>query len=167
MGSQVNVKKVKLKLLEIQQVAGGDKEPPVDVVLTYSQPPIGKANGVNIFQGEMIYWDSKKKKCTLVDLVEAVFPNKFVPEKPGNINLQISLKGSNKFVAGKPPVTTVPGDDSTEPTHCVEIVRTSDSMITVIFIEPAPGEFVAYPALYFNTIEGIIDPGLGVRRRPG
>jgi len=171
MSSQVSIKKVKLKVLEIQQVAGGEPEPPVDVDLRYVEPPLGSVDGVPIFKGEMIYWDPKKKKCVIVDLVEAMFPARAVPDQPGNINLQITLKGTNTFIEGRPPVTTVPGDDSTVPTRCVEISPpisgTGETMVTVTFIEPAPGEFVAYPALYFNTTEGIIDPGIGVRRRTG
>jgi len=169
--SNVNVKKVKLKVLEIQQVAGGEPEPPVDVDLRYVEPPLGGVGGVPIFQGEMIYWDPNKKKCAVVDLVDAVFPAYAENVEPGNIKLQITLRGENTFIEGRPPVTTVPGDDSTVPTHCVEIspsISGSDeTMVTVTFIEPAPGEFVAYPALYFNTTEGIIDPGISVRRRTG
>ena len=165
MSSNVSVKKVKLKVLEIQEVVGGDEQPPVDVDLRYTEPPLGNVGGTDIFQGEMVYWDSNKKKCVLVDMVEAVFPAKEeLPVNPGNIDLQITLKAGNTFIEGRPPVTTVPGDDSSVPTHCVDINLTSDTMVTVILLEPATGEFVGYPALYFNTTDGIIDPGFGVRR---
>ena len=167
MTSQVTVKKVKFKVLEISEEAGGDPQPPVDVDLRYTEPPLGNVAGVNIYQGEMIYWDPDKKKCTVVDLVDAVFPARAIPDRPGNIDLQINLKGGNTFIDERPPVTTVPGDDSTVPTHCVDINLSSETMVTVTFVEPAPGEFVAYPALYFNTTQGIIDPGISVRRRPG
>ena len=167
MTSQVTVKKVKLKVLEISEEAGGDPQPPVDVDLRYTEPPLGKVGEQDIYQGEMIYWDPIKKKCTIVDFVDAIFPADAIPNKPGNIDLQITLKGGNKF-RGDHPVTTVPGGKkNTVPDHCVDIKKSSDTMVTITFIEPAKGEFVAYPALYFNTTQGIIDPGISVRRKPG
>lgn len=167
----VSVNRVTIKVLEIQEVGGGEQTPAVDVDLGFIEPPIGHVTSVNgermpIYTGKMTYWDKKKGKCRNIDMVEAVFSSdEGSKDELGNIKLQISLRAGNTF--NKTPVTTIPGDDASVPTHCVDIIRSSDSMVTVTFLEPAEGEFVAYPALYFNTVEGIVDPGISVRRRTG
>lgn len=166
----VKVKKVKIKVLEIEEVGNGQQAPPVDVSLAIgsqvgSVPSVGGGT-TPIFAGEMTYYDPKKGRDRKIDMVEAVFSeDQGASNEDGNIMLHVSLTGTNEFIA--PLVTTIPDDSASTPTHCIEITPSGSTAIDIKFLEPSPGEFVAYPALYFHTTEGIIDPGLGVRRGTG
>lgn len=160
------VKNVKIRVLEIQELENPDSQSIVIVELTRGNPT-GSVGGIEVFQGEMTYNNGKKDQP--VDQVEAVFSSGTTDEH-GNIALQINLTDGNKFDPNTDPITTVPtpGIPDTVPTHCVTVGDTSDdgSMITITFQEPREGEFIAYPALYFHTVEGVIDPGVGVKRKP-
>lgn len=164
--SAAKVKKVKLKVLEIQELDNPDSQPTVTVELTRGDS-IGNVGEIEVFQGEMTY--NNGKKIRQVDMVEAVFSSG-TPGQQGNIALQINLTQGNKFSSNTPPITTVPtpGIPDTVPTHCITVGDISDdgAMITITFQDPLQGEFVAYPSLYFHTVEGVIDPGLTVKRKP-
>ena len=168
-----SIKKVKIKVLEIYeqgiQNGNGGELPATEVALAIG-PIIGSVPGedgpVAIYQGEMTYFDSRKKKNREVDLVEAVFSaDQGEQGEQGNVKLDIKLTGTNEFVV--PLVTTRPTDPTSVPDHCVSVSSNCESGVTITFLEPAEGEFVAYPALYFHTTEGVIDPGISVRRSTG
>ncbi len=159
----VAVTKVKIKVLEIEEFCNGNPQPIVDVTLKKGDS-VGVIDGVEVFQGKMKYDDGEKNQK--IDMVEAIFSDDVGQSgEPGNIQLRVTLTNNNEFI--DPPVTTVPSDPSTVPTHCVEIENDGENAIIVTFLEPQEGEFVAYPALYFHTTQGVVDPGMGVRRRPG
>jgi hypothetical protein len=164
-----HIKKVKLKVLEIRETPGGEPAEPVVVELTkgYQIGSVTNQSGevIPIFKGEMTYQRPGKDKIKPIDMVEAVFVgDEGEATEPGNIVLKVNLTQGNTYTP--PLVTTVPSDESSVPTHCVNIEESGEAQITITFMEPAQGEFVAYPALYFHTVEGIIDPGMGVRRKP-
>ena len=164
------VKRVKLKVLEIhEQSAQGAECPEPDVVEVCLAigPKVGSVpNGgesVDIFLGEMTYYDPKKCKNRKIDMVEAVFSADQGEEgETGVVKLNIKLTGKNEFKT--PLVTTIPTDPSSVPDHCVKVSSSGEQSVMITFLEPAEGEFVAYPALYFHTTEGIIDPGISVKR---
>ncbi len=167
------IKKVKIKVLEIyeQGIQNGDggELPATEVALAIG-PIIGSVSGgdgpVAIYQGEMTYFDPKKNKNREIDMVEAVFSvDQGEAGEPGSVLLNINLTGTNEFM--EPLVTTIPTDPNSVPDHCVHVSGNGEQGVTITFLEPSEGEFVAYPALYFHTIEGIIDPGIVVRRSPG
>jgi hypothetical protein len=164
-----HIKKVKLKVLEIQETPCGEPAEPVVVELTRGDP-IGSVTSqsgqtIPIFVGEMTYQRPGSDKKKKVDMVDAVFvADEGETSEPGNIVLKVNLTQGNTFTP--PLVTTVPSDETSVPTHCVDIKESGEAQITISFMEPAKGEFVSYPALYFHTADGIIDPGIGVRRKP-
>lgn len=162
--SAATVTTVKLKVLEIAEQTDGPEQPAVNVTLKKGKS-LGEVGGTEVFQGKMKYCENGKKRT--VDLVQAVFPANKERVMPGNVKLQINLKNCNEFIG--PLVTIVPNDPTTVPTNCLDIKINPDNsaMLIVTFLEPKPGEFVAYPALYFHTSNGVIDPGLGVKREPG
>lgn len=162
-------KTVTFKVLEITETPNGKPEQPVIVELTKgaSVGSVTNQSGqkIPIFLGEMTYQRPGKDKKKKVDIVEALFVgDEGEVSDPGNIVLKINLTEGNRFIS--PLVTTVPSNETSIPTHCMKIEGSGDAQITITFIEPAQGEFVAYPALYFHTSEGIIDPGVSVRRKP-
>lgn len=163
------INKVELRVLEITETPNSQPAEPVIVELTKGDPVGSVTNQsgqtIPIFLGEMTYQRPGKDKKKNVDMVEALFVgDDGEATDPGNIVLKVNLTEGNMFTP--PLVTTVPSDETSVPTHCLEIEATGDAQITITFMEPAQGEFVAYPALYFHTSEGIIDPGIGVRRKP-
>ncbi len=164
------IKKVKIKVLEIyeQGIQNGDggELPATEVALAIG-PIIGSVSGgdgsVAIYQGEMTYFDPKKKKNREIDMVEAVFSvDQGEQSEQGNVKLDINLTGTNEFMV--PLVTTRPADPTSVPDHCVTVSSNGEQGVTITFLEPAEGEFVAYPALYFHTTEGVVDPGISVKR---
>ena len=160
------VKKVETKVLEIHQLTKPKKQSTVAVSLTKGNL-IGNVNNDDIFLGLMTY--NNGKKIIQVDLVEAVFSSGNAGQ-PGNVSLEIYLTQGNKFDTSTDPVTTIPTPDTpgTIPKHCIDIgaVSKDRTMVTITFQGPREGEFVGYPALYFHTVEGIIDPGLVIKRLP-
>ncbi len=161
--SVAKIRKVKLKVLEVQEPVnrGGC---PVEVALAMGPEAYP---GANYHIGEMFYYDPKKEKERRIDMVQGVF-TKGQEKQKGLIPVQISLQGGNVFNQ-KNPVSVVP---TTTPTpeqqtlHCVQVDKVEGGVLTLSFIEPAQGEQIAYPTVYFITEKGIIDPGLSAKRRP-
>lgn len=163
-----HIKNVNLKVLEIKETPNGEPADAVVVELTKGEQAgtVTNQSGqiIPVFLGEMTYQRPGKDKKKNIDMVEALFANNEGEESdPGNIVLKVDLTQGNTFAS--PLVTTIPSDETSVPTHCMNIEGSGDAQITINFMEPAQGEFVAYPALYFHTAEGIIDPGITVRRK--
>jgi hypothetical protein len=164
-----HIKKVKLRVLEINEAPCGEPTEAVVVELTkgYQVGSVTNQSGqiIPIFQGEMTYQRPGKDKIKQIDMVEALFvSDEGQTTDLGNIVLIVNLTQGNTFTP--PLVTTVPSDESSVPTRCLDIKESGEAQITITFTEPAQGQFVAYPALYFHTAEGVIDPGVSIRRKP-
>lgn len=164
--SITSISKVKTTVLKIQESNNGVRlaeESAVNVTLKKGKL-IGKIEGTEVFKGKMKYKDGKKEHT--IDMVQAVFSNPETSIADGNAMLKISLTKNNKFVG--PLVTTAPNDPSATPLHCIQIEACAKDLSTIIvtFEEPKQGEFIAYPSIYFHTAQGVIDPGMGVIRKP-
>ena len=161
--SNASIEKIKLTILEIQEGTSGDTST-VDVTLKKGDEAgvVPSAGGdVPVYLGKMKYDDGCDK--TKIDGVQAVFSaDEGASGDTGKVNLKVTLTKKNTFIS--PLVTTVPTDTSATPMHCIEVVADGDDSIIVTFLEPNEGEFVSYPAIYFHTVQGVIDPGFSVRR---
>ncbi|MGK0373570.1 MAG: hypothetical protein ACJA2E_000037 [Arenicella sp.] len=166
--SNAKIKNITMKVLEISEVSvesGSVALDPVSVSLKKGQLAYP---GAPFYFGKMRWKDEVKGKKHTVDMVEAVFSSKGDAGDQGSVELKISLKGGNKFNLNT-PVSTVPVTNPTpeqQSLHCIEVDSAVGSDLTLRFLEPAQGEVVTYPVVYFITDQGIIDPGLGAKRRP-
>ncbi len=157
----VKIEKVKTTILTLKEGIGGERNI-VSVTLAKGAP----VSGTEYFLGIMTYWGKKKRKGKRVDMVSAYFPSTGnIAGMEGNVELRINLLDGHTF--RQPYVTTVPQDKMQTPLHCVNVESTNDlTSLIVKFIGPKKGESIAYPALYFHTSGGVLDPGIGVVRRP-
>jgi hypothetical protein len=166
--SNAEIRKITLKVLEIPEVSVEPRNvasDPVSVSLKKGQLAYPEAP---FYFGKMRWKDGVKGKKHTIDMVEAVFSTEGETGDQGSVELKIHLKGDNKFNSAT-PVSTVPVTNPTaeqQNLHCLEIDAVAGSDLTLRFLEPAEGEVVTYPTVYFLTDQGIIDPGLGARRRP-
>jgi hypothetical protein len=166
--NNVTVKEVTLTVLEIVEAGKGQSTKPVLVKLEKDKL-IGYVESENeeptpIYLGLMKYINDEGE-TKLIDVVEAVFSNdQGSAGDQGNVQLAVELEENNSFIA--PFVTILPNDKTTMSTDYIKIEQKSGSPLHITFLEPQQGEYVAYPALYFHTKNGIIDPAIIVRRKP-
>ncbi len=153
------VKRVKIRVLELNEDSAGVCTN-VSVSLGIGSP----VAGTSYYLGIMTYQDKKKEKR--IDMVSANFSDEEgTAGQEGNVQLRIDLNDGNEFK--EPYVTTSPNDKSQSVLHCIEVESTDDpASLIVKFFEPKQDESIAYPALYFHTEYGVIDPGVSVHRIP-
>lgn len=120
-----------------------------------------KVTGTDYYLGVMKYQGNQ------VDMVTASFVDDCGDAgDQGKVKLEISLQGGNTFQ--EPFVTVTPDGKKLSDLHCIEVSddNPGSTILVLTFIEPKKDESIAYPALYFHTAQGVIDPGMGVRRKP-
>jgi len=162
--SNAVINDITLKILEIPE----DSATPDSVVtVTLKKGKLANTNPT-YYQGIMRWKDEDTGKVSKIDMVQAVFSKQGHTGDQGRVALKIHLKGGNKFNQTT-PVSKVPVPNPTpeeQKLHCIEIDSVGGSDLTLSFLEPAEGEVVTYPVVYFLTDQGIIDPGLGAIRIP-
>lgn len=117
--------------------------------------------GTDYFKGVMKYGGQ------LIDMVSASFTDDGGnANDKGKVRLEVSLQNGNTFLS--PFVTITPDSTTMSDLHCIEIddARPGSSILDITFLEPEKDESIAYPILYLHTAQGVIDPGLAVKRLP-
>ncbi len=166
--TNVSIEEVTLKVLVLNE-----SEATQDEVVTVK---LGKASdepviGTDYYLGEMKYKDPATGNKSVIDMVSATFiDGESAGGSDGKITLTVKLKKNdnkrNTFI--EPLVTVTPNIDEGSPLHCIayKLDKNNPSKLEVTFIEPENDESIAYPHLYFHTAQGVIDPGMSVRRLP-
>ncbi len=150
------IEDVTLKMLVLNESEASSDELVV-VTLEKSLPVIG----TDYYQGVTRYQGVK------VDMITARFSDDVGRSGDiGKVKLEISLQDGNTFL--DPFVTVTPAGQALSDLHCIEVSddNAGSTILILTFLEPQQDEAIAYPALYFHTSEGVIDPGIGVDRRP-
>lgn len=156
------VQDVTLSMLVLNENDATEEELVV-VTLERSTP----VTGTNYYLGDMKY-KSPEGQVYDIDMVSANFldDDGAAAGTPGKVKLEVSLQDGNTFQ--EPFVTITPTGETLSELHCIEISddNPGSTALLITFLEPQKDEAIAYPSLYFHTAEGVIDPTLGVSRRP-
>lgn len=151
-----SVENVTFKMLVLNENQATEDEL---VIVTVDKGP--QVYGTEYYRGLMKYEGQQ------VDMVSASFTDSSgKTSDQGKIRLEISLQGGNTFQS--PYVTVTPDGTTLSDLHCIEISDDSpgSTALVITFLEPEKDESIAYPILYLHTLQGIIDPGLAVDRKP-
>ncbi|MFQ3243722.1 MAG: hypothetical protein ACJAYF_000952 [Arenicella sp.] len=171
--SNAAIKKITMKILEILEGPSDTGSVTCDPVRVTLKKGALAYPGAPFYLGLMRWKDETTGKKRKVDIVQAVFSKEGTTGDLGRVDLKVHLKGGLKFNQAT-PVSIVPVTNPTpeqQDLRFIEIVSVVGSDLTLSFLEPAEGQVVTYPVVYFLTKDAngddvIIDPGLGAMRIP-
>jgi len=153
-------------LLILNESEKTDKET-VGLVLT------AKAGDGDELVGSLWYIDMQMQK---VDVIDAEFSSEGRAGQKGAIQVQINLLSGNKFEMDEQTgLWAYTKDDNGKPVamDCVTAEPINPNKnnranaILISFAEPSEEDpHFIYPHVYFPTVDGVIDPGITVHRRP-